>query len=448
MYSHSTLKIVLFLLFAWLLLTSCSHNKEKINQIHLMPTPGVYGEGNVDPFEDNNPIERGLQPGVLFATDRERADSDDKKYDHFTHRRGDALTLGIANIQLGKDETMSWEEARKITLLKNRTEKYPLKVTGVENFGILENTLRPSATIKATGDITGERFSREVNQRLENNNTKEIYIYVHGFNINFENPLLVTSELWHYLGYSGVFISYSWPTKRNLFSYWADIETARFSSRNLRKFILYLANNTEAERIHLVGYSAGTRVVTRALADLGMFGAFLAKDEIKKHTKLGNVILIGSDVDPDTMTGYLLDGIMRVPDSLTIYQSAHDGALGFLSKILTQNRTGQADYDISSLTPVQKKFVEENPHFRIIDVTDAPGSDDGRGHNYFRSSPWVSSDVLMTLMYDLSPDKRGLVRENDIPIWRFPANYLEHLRMSLYQQGVLPCPHESCKVAE
>jgi hypothetical protein len=43
----------------------------------------------------------------------------------------------------------------------------------------------------------------------------------------------------------------------------------------------------------------------------------------------------------------------------------------------------------------------------------------------------VSSDVLMTLMYNLSPGERGLVMLDDIPEWTFPPDYVERLRKSL-----------------
>ena len=38
---------------------------------------------------------------------------------------------------------------------------------------------------------------------------------------------------------------------------------------------------------------------------------------------------------------------------------------------------------------------------------DAEDADARSGHSYFRESPWVSSDILMTLLYDLDPPERG-----------------------------------------
>jgi len=71
-------------------------------------------------------------------------------------------------------------------------------------------------------------------------------------------------------------------------------------------------------------------------------------------------------------------------------------------------------------------------------VTAVEGSDTGNGHGYFRSSPWVSSDLLMTLMHDLDPEDRGLVRLPGQPLWTFPDDYIERLRAALMARPAFP----------
>ncbi|MEJ2604719.1 MAG: hypothetical protein P8172_15805, partial [Gammaproteobacteria bacterium] len=61
----------------------------------------------------------------------------------------------------------------------------------------------------------------------------------------------------------------------------------------------------------------------------------------------------------------------------------------------------------------------------------AEGSTTGNGHAYFRASPWVSSDILMTLLYDLPPQERGLVRSPSMPMWIFPEDYPRRMREAL-----------------
>ena len=74
---------------------------------------------------------------------------------------------------------------------------------------------------------------------------------------------------------------------------------------------------------------------------------------------------------------------------------------------------------------------EREADFSIIDVTAAEGSTAGNGHSYFRNSPWASSDVLMTMYYGLKPEQRGLVEQEDLPIFTFPPDYIDRLWNSI-----------------
>ena len=421
---------VLSLVTISLAMAGCAGSKPKKTELFLMPAPGIYEEGEIDPFIDDDPISQGGHPVMLFATDRLPAAADNRRYQYFTHERDRVLRLGAASITLGVDDSITWEEARRISLLKNRTDNYPLRVTAVETFGPLNRTIRPFDESHARDGKADLRFAEEINARLARTAKKDVYIYVHGYKVDFENPILVASELWHFLGYKGAFIAYSWPTKASVWAYLADIDSAVNSARHLRALILHVAENTEAERIHVLGYSMGTRVVSRMLGDLGMYGYSMDKGEIRERVKLGNVVLVGSDVDRGIVGGYLIDGALRIPEALTIYQSRGDKALKMSKRVFSRERTGQM-VESQLVDPAVQSFFEANPQLRLIDVTGAEGGLEGNGHSYFRSSPWVSSDVLMTLMYNLGPEERGLVLNKDLPLWEFPPDYVERLRESL-----------------
>jgi pimeloyl-ACP methyl ester carboxylesterase len=355
---------------------------------------------------------------------------DDKRYQYYTNQRGYVLRLGSATINFGHDDSITWEEARRISLLKNRTQDYPLDVASVHEFGPLARTVRPFDEGIERDEAPGREFIAEIDKRLAGSGSRDVYIYVHGYKVDFENPLLVASELWHFLGYNGAFIAFSWPTTAKTLAYFSDVESAVASARVLRMLIVYLAEESQAERIHVIGYSAGSRVVARMLADLGILGYEHSPEEIRERLKLGNVILTGADIDRAILGGYILDGALRVPSALTIYTSRTDKALGASRFMLSRTRSGQLD-DLGRLGTLSRQYFESTAALRIIDVTNAEGSQSGNGHAYFRSSPWVSSDILMTLLYDLPPDERGLVWSDDLPVWTFPDDYLEQLREAL-----------------
>ena len=413
-------------------LTACS--TKKLNEINLMSAPDVYEEGAVDPFTDTNPIEKIPYQGILYATDRSPAGADGHFY---KNERGNLLRLGFAKIKVGKED-ITWEEARRISLLKNRTDKYPLKVTEVEELGILDRSITvftPPDLITKDLYQPAERFAELVNEKLKQSKRKDIYIYVHGYKVVFENPILVATELWHFLGYDGVFIAYAWPSTPKTLAYVSDAETAALSSHFLQIFIQYLAEETDAENIHIVGYSAGTRVVISALGQLAMLNTDKDKAAIQRKLRIGHVILTASDFDRQIFGIQLVKGLLKIPKTLTVYVSESDSALGFSNWLFGRERLGQMWKD-RKLPDTAVSYLRKRQELVFIDVTDAESAATKNGHAYFRKSPWVSSDILMTLMYDLRPDERGLVQSEDISIWTFPPDYIQRLRAALLK--VLP----------
>ena len=426
---YCRLTLGLAIVCAFLFLAACG-GSNKVYELNLMPAPDIYDEADINPFSDFDPIAASPYNGILYATDRQPSDEEGETY---LNSRGHLLRLGIGNIELSTG-AISWEEAREISLLKNRTDKYPLQVTRVEEIGILDRSLSiftEPEMVPEKPELAGKRFAEKVNAKLAMSKRKDIYIYVHGYKVVFENPLLVATELWHFLGYDGVFIAFAWPSTPKPLAYASDLETAALSSFNLRILISYLAETTDAERIHIIGYSAGTQVVINALYQLGLSSLGASKADFQQKFRLGHVILVGSDFDRQLFGAYIEDGgLLKVPHTLSIFVSEADKALSFSRWFFGRDRLGQMPRD-RNFSPVVVDFLDQNPDLRFIDVTGAQAADSGNGHAYFRKSPWVSSDILMTLMYDLSPEDRGLVKDSEIPIWTFPQDYIEKLRASL-----------------
>ena len=407
-------------------------------QVELMPAPDVYDERTVDPFILTGLVDTPPNFPLLYATDRRPLEEGEVQDGHrfYGNERGHLLRVGEATIQVGKGG-YTWQEARQISLLKERDEDYPLQVKGVEEYGVVSQSL--TAWFDPAGFDRGpeERFVKEINARMAATDSRDVVVYVHGYKVNFENPILVASELWHFLGYKGAFVAYSWPSTPKTLAYVSDLEDATNAARNFREFLMMIADKTEVERIHVIGYSAGTRMVTRAIADLALMGRLdYTKEQKRARTKLHNVILVGSDVDAQLFAGYLADGWFSVMNRFTVYMSGGDAALGMSRRVFGKNRVGQMFEDPANLPENFVDFVEERPNFMVIDVTDAAGSMSGNGHSYFRSSPWVSSDILMNLYFNLSPAERGLVQREDSPVWTFPPTYIENLTEALAKKGV------------
>ena len=133
---------------------------------------------------------------------------------------------------------------------------------------------------------------------------------------------------------------------------------------------------------------------------------------------------VGSVDEYGILGGYVLDGALRVPKSLTLYQSSADSALSLSKLVFRRQRAGEALIG-EMATEQASRFLSSHPRLRVIDVSNAEGAVSGSGHGYLRESPWVSSDVVLSLRYDLAPEERGLTRAPGSPIWAFPDDYLE-----------------------
>jgi len=404
------------------ILTGCATDKPY--ELNLMPAPDIFENGAWQPFSDASPIKNDGTIEILYATDREPANEESKEK-FYQNERGYLLRLGKGEVKLGKGD-YTWEEMKHISLLKNRTENLPLQVTGVKEYGILNTTISEFDSPKVQAQKStepAEYYASIINAKLANSKNKDIYVY-------FQNPLIVASELWHYLGYEGVIIAYAWPSTPSVWAYASDAETAADSARNLRLFLQFLSEKTTAREIHIVGYSMGTRLVTKAIYSLALIHNGQDKQTIQKQLRIGHVILVGSDVDVGFFANMLLDGALNVSRSTNIYMSTGDKALGMSKFLLSRKRLGQLEKD-ANMKKHHAELLFKIEDLNFIDVSDAEGSMTGNGHAYFRKSPWASSDILVTLAFDLKPTERGLTRTKEKPIWVFPSDYNERLKSVL-----------------
>lgn len=425
-----------------LMLTACA--SKRLDELDLMPTPVV-----VDALPASEPALVGNPFGwLLYATDRAPLEETKGALDpdaiakirkgkasaFYSNDRGHLVRLGKASIETG-DNPIDWEEARRIALLKTRSEDYPLSVSGIEEFGVLDRSYHAFRPPPAGQDnhAPAVRYSELINNKLAASEQKDIYLYVHGFKVIFDNPIVVGAEMWHFMGYEGVSIAYSWPSTPKLLAYFKDSETTIASARHLRVLLEYLAEETDAERIHILGYSQGTRLVAETLYNLALMHHEMERDAVQRKLRIGNVMLVGSDMDAEVFGTLLIDGLTKVAGHLNIYVSDADKALRSAQKVLAPQRLGQ-DWSDEVTARGEHGLLAYDANMSIIDVSGAEGADARKGHSYLRDSPWVSSDILMAMRYRLTPAERGLVRAPGELFWRFPSDYVDRLEAGIERE--------------
>ena len=398
----------------------------------LMPAPDAFDSGAFDRAADDRPVGDLPDGGILYATGRQKS-AGNAPGDFYTTERSLVVHLGEAQVRVS-NPTITWRQAREMALLKNQSKDYPILVSGVTEYGLLNRSVTPyvdPGQQAAPPAQATAKFAAEINRRLERTNQKDVYIYVHGYKVAFDNPVLVAAEMWHFMGYEGVFVAYSWPSTPEATAYVGDVDTAMGMARNLRELVHMLETETAAERIHIIGYSAGTRLVARTLEQMALLNRGQGTGGARYGAKLENVFLISSDIDRSVFGAYLADGALDVSRHLIIYASNQDQALQISERVTGHERLGEALPPDQVPAPFANLLKSRPDRVSYIDVSAAPDISAGNGHGYFRGSPWVSSDLMIRLMYRLPPEVRGLVRDPKTGILSFPTDYDQRMKRAL-----------------
>jgi len=401
------------------------------DSVALMPPPLLHQTGGFDPYGGLSPESFAEQSALLYVTDRKSSGKDDRPY---ADARGHLLRAGVATVT-ATPPFRDWDDVRSVTIEGLGTEDYELSVSAVEEIGVLPVGLTPF-DVEAPADAALEEaaadFVARIDRQLALSGSEDAVIFVHGYNVGFEYPLLVSKELQHYLGYRGAFITFAWPATPSRYAYFKDLETTDATVRTLRMFAQFLTERTRARRIHLIGYSAGSRIAFGAAYRLALEAADAPDGD--PPGRLGDLILLGSDIDPVYFLQGVADGLLDVTDRVAVYMSETDSALGLSNFAFAQRRLGETlgPEDLSEALEARLARIDR---LELIDVSGADGAEAGNGHWYFRSSPWVSSDLLLGLLSDLGPAGRGLTRAPGTALWRFPEDYPDRLRQAAHGSG-------------
>lgn len=393
--------------------------KKRAYQKILIPTPDLFLGTKNDPFEHTGEKEKDPSVEIYYATERQRIASPSAAF--YNAKRDHVLHLGIASVRIGTAGT-TWEEIARQSIKQKRERQLFLEVTGIQEFGDLVTSLPEGLVNKdqeARCHQLNASFTQGIDQKLKHSRQKDIYIFVPGFKVPFEDPLLVARNLWHYLGYDGVFLAYSWPsTSGRVTIYGHDVETTQYCIRNFRLLLEYLARSTSAEKIHIIGHSAGTRIVCAALNELRLIHSQEGEAQLKKNLKIGHVVLMGGDFDRMVIKSYYRDHILDILERVTFYVSRKDWVLKIARLFFKTRRVGETSS--KDLSEHALKVLRQEPKVHIVDASSAQGSHKEGGHCYLITSSSISSDLILLLKHHLNPQERHLDPKEDGLYWEFP----------------------------
>ncbi len=402
------------------------HNRPiELKQAKLMSTPLVFRDNVSDPHRK---LPRDIHPPffeIFYATDRQPTDLSILTPLFYGNRRSLTLSPGRASVQFG-DQHINWRQIEKQSFKKDRRFKIPLQIVKIEEQHKIGNASALLQQPPENQNRPPDKFIAAIKNRLSHSDTKSIYIFVPGFKVDFAYPVLVAAELWYYMGYPGAFIAYAWPSGQKLRDYLSDMETTAFTAQHFRMLLMYLAGETDIHNIHILSYSAGARIVSQALHELRLMTQGFSSAGLKKTVKINQVVFAAPDIDMMLFGARYRDGFEDIAQKITIYTNANDTALNWALRFFGWPRLGAPGE--MGLTPEDLQPFNAFAKTQIIDVAAAEDAASGNGHGYFIKSPWVSTDLLLTLKYKANPLERGLTNDKKKNIWAFPKDYPGKIR--------------------
>ena len=195
---------------------------------------------NLDEYIDQNPIQViddalenfHLSPvkkeyitySVLYGTNRTPLQKSNKLT--YTGTRDHNLHLGYCNIsiplkhEMGQIERPSW------------FNKLFFNESPAKYFTILSNE-----------QIEATNFMDLLRQKLGQSDEKDTLLFIHGFNVEFNEAMMRAAQLGYDLNFKGGVAAFSWPSLGMISGYIADSDSANYSRDYLSAFIKLLILN-------------------------------------------------------------------------------------------------------------------------------------------------------------------------------------------------------------
>lgn len=390
--------------------------------MRLMPAPQVFRTDGSAVFAELAEAERSNRIRLFFASNRLPLGPMDNRL--YTGAPSTETHFGTATLRIGDEDTL-WDEIYRLSTGDSDDTRPFLHLEIMQETASLP---RGAAAPDAGTLAWLAAVEADLSTRLD----KDIILYVHGANTTVERGLGQAAQLFHFAGRNATVIGFVWPTAENFLRYSRDIHTALGAAPHLARLVALLSAHTSARRIDVLTYSAGGTVGSEAMALAGRAAG-------SQSIRLGDVYHAAPDADFRDFVADLKD-YAPVADRVSVAVNMDDSALRLAQVVNRASRAGRPD--MAELTPEATDFLLEaarNDGLEVIRVRPENFPDLSRSsHTFWYEDPWVSSDVLVSLLSHFAPDIRGL-DPGQGPMgpqyWTFPPDYPDRLARALADPG-------------
>ncbi len=182
-----------------------------------------------------------------------------------------------------------------------------------------------------------DEFYASLSDQLARSADGTSLLFIHGYNVSFEDALFRTAQLAVDLKFRGAPISFSWPSYADPVKYTFDEQNAEVSIPALREFLEDLVSRSGAKRIHIVAHSMGNRVLAGALR------AMSPEARIKNKAMFREIVLAAPDIDSRVFQSQVLPHIQDNTQHCTLYASSRDRALMLSRYFHNYQRLGETE---------------------------------------------------------------------------------------------------------
>ena len=250
-------------------------------------------------------------------------------------------------------------------------------------------------------------FVRELRQQIKDSPSKDLFVFVHGYNNTFEDAARRAAQMAYDLDFDGTPVLYSWPSRGSTMAYFADEATVQISGEKMAEFLDTVVTQSGAGRIHVLAHSMGNRALIEALK------TFLANRAPENRQRVfGQIVFTAPDVDKD----YFIDAIKSLrgaADRVTLYASSNDYALRSSQFFHDAPRAGTAG-----------DFIIKLAGLDTIDMSAVPA--DALGHSYFAANSGAIYDIFRLLWRGDPPRQRCGMSDRkgngSLDVWWFNAD--------------------------
>ena len=247
--------------------------------------------------------------------------------------------------------------------------------------------------------VQSDAFKTRVAAALRAAGTREVVLFVHGFNNSFAQGAASLASVWQAGGRTGVPLLFSWPAGHpGLFGYFMDRESGEFAIFHFKETMRLLAQVPGLRAIHVVAHSRGADVATTGLREM-VIAARAAGRIPRDVLKVDNLILAAPDMDFQIVRQRLIaEAFGPAFGRISVYMNPGDNALGLAQMLMSGTRFGRLSFD--GMAAPEKEIFSRIKNVDFISVANVVRRS---GHGYFRQNPAVLSDIGALLRRSAGP---------------------------------------------